>query len=84
MKKYNLAPGDFPDIQDFQSKLQEMDFTKFNRLKQKMIDDVEQVLGNDFPRLMEALPRVEYGAAGPSPTGAVPKSPSGGDDSNPW
>lgn len=96
MKKYNLAPGDFPDIADFQSKLQEMDFTKFNRLKQKMVDDVEQVLGNDFPRLMEALPRVDYGPSsggnsalppGRGGGGAFPPpvpSSKAGDDSNPW
>ena len=53
MKKYNLAPGDFPDIRDFQEKLTEMDFTKFHSLKQKLIDDIEGVLGNDIPRLME-------------------------------
>ena len=53
MKKYNLAPGDFPDIRDFQEKLSEMDFTKFHSLKQKLIDDIEGVLGNDIPRLME-------------------------------
>ena len=53
MKKYNLAPGDFPDIRDFQDKLSEMDFTKFHGLKQKLIDDIEGVLGNDIPRLME-------------------------------
>ena len=53
MKRYNLAPGDFPDIRDFQEKLAEMDFTKFHSLKQKLVDDVEGVLGNDIPRLME-------------------------------
>jgi hypothetical protein len=57
MKKYNLAPGDFPDIADFQSKLAEMDFTRFSGLKQKYIDDAEQVMSAEFPRLMEALPR---------------------------
>ena len=55
MKKYNLAPGDFPDIRDFQEKLTEMDFTKFHSLKQKLIDDIEGVLGNDIPRLMEGI-----------------------------
>lgn len=55
MKKYNLAPGDFPDIRDFQEKLSEMDFTKFHGLKQKLIDDIEGVLGNDIPRLMEGM-----------------------------
>ena len=29
MKKYNLAPGDFPDISDMQGKLREFDFSKF-------------------------------------------------------
>ena len=57
VKKYNLAPGDFPDIRDFQDKLSELDFSKFHGLKQKLIDDVETVLANDIPRLMEALPR---------------------------
>jgi len=88
MKKYNLAPGDFPDIRDFQDKLTEQvrspsrvlnipprcypiltvathdddgcggqDFSKFHGLKQRLIDDVETVLSNDIPRLMEALPR---------------------------
>ena len=57
MKKYNLAPGDFPDIRDFQDKLTELDFSKFHGLKQKLIDDVETVLANDIPRLMGALPR---------------------------
>mmetsp|Transcript_15514 Transcript_15514/g.21240 ORF Transcript_15514/g.21240 Transcript_15514/m.21240 type:complete len:542 (-) Transcript_15514:186-1811(-) len=57
MKKFCLAPGDFPDMHDFQEKLREHDFSKFNTLKQRLIDDAETVLGNDFPRLMEALPR---------------------------
>lgn len=63
MKKYNLSPGDFPDINDFQIKLAEQDFTKFHHSRQKMIDDVESVLSQDFPRLMEALPRLDPSAA---------------------
>mmetsp|Transcript_33106 Transcript_33106/g.33711 ORF Transcript_33106/g.33711 Transcript_33106/m.33711 type:complete len:528 (+) Transcript_33106:87-1670(+) len=57
LKRYNLAPGDFPDLNDFRSKLAEQDFTKFAPLKAKMIDDLDQVLSVDIPRLMEALPR---------------------------
>jgi hypothetical protein len=57
MKKYNLAPGDFPDIEDYRSKLAEQEFSKFSPLKQKLLDDVETVLSVDLPRLMEALPR---------------------------
>ena len=57
MKKYLLAPGDFPEIESFKSIAREQDFTKFPSLKQKLIDDVEHVLGKDIPRLMDALPR---------------------------
>jgi Domain of unknown function (DUF5600) len=59
MKKYNLSPGDFPDIDAFQIKLADQDFTKFHHSRQKLIDDVESVLSQDFPRLMEALPRLD-------------------------
>ena len=57
MSRYTLAPGDFPDIAEFKSKLMELDFTKFSSLKEKLIKDVDMVLGSDLPRLMEALPR---------------------------
>lgn len=62
MKKNNLAPGDFPEINDYQSKLKEMEFTKFHSLKQKLIDDIDGVMATDIPRLMEALPRSLDGA----------------------
>jgi hypothetical protein len=88
LKKYNLASGDFPEINDFRAKLQEQDFTKFAALKQKLIDDSEQVLGVEFPRLMEALPRAqsEINAS----KNMVPTAPvvevvsSGNDSSNPF
>lgn len=57
MKRYNLAPGDFPDLADMRSKLAEMDFTKFSTLRMKLIEELEVVLSVDIPRLMEALPR---------------------------
>ncbi len=98
MKKFNLAPGDFPDMVDFQGKLAEQDFTKFHSLKPKLIEDAEQVLGYDFPRLMEALPRSNDTFA--TQANLVPKandpliyenttaavaSPFGAeDDNNPW
>ena len=57
LKKYNLAAGDFPEIENFRSILREKDFTKFNALKPKIIDEIDNVMGVDFPRLMDALPR---------------------------
>lgn len=97
MKKFNLAPGDFPNIDDYRTKLAEHDFTKFHSLKQKLIDDAEQVLGLEFPRLMEALPRsvdsfapkpiLEQAAPPlvyPNPPPGEEGNPFGGDDSNPF
>jgi hypothetical protein len=72
MKKYNLAAGDFPDFEDYKSKLKELDFKKFSTLNTKMISDMESCMGTDFPRLMEALP----------PIGNTSGS-SGGPDSQP-
>jgi hypothetical protein len=56
MKKYNLSPGDFPDIQSFSSKLAESKFTEFNTLKDKQIEELDRVLNVDIPKLMELLP----------------------------
>jgi hypothetical protein len=70
MKRFNLSPGDFPDLADFQMKLADQDFTKFHNLRQKLIDDAETVLSQDFPRLLEALPRLEAAAAAASAASA--------------
>jgi EH domain-containing protein 1 len=57
LKRYNLSPGDFPNIHDFQGKLAEIDFSTFSVLKQPLVDTAEHALSIDIPRLMEALPR---------------------------
>lgn len=56
LKKYNLAPGDFPDITGFSSKLRETKFAEFSTLSQKQIDALDVVLNTDIPHLMEELP----------------------------
>lgn len=56
MKKYNLAPGDFPDITQFSAKLNESKFNEFSAINQKQIDELDSVLSNDIPKLMEQLP----------------------------
>jgi len=91
MKKFNLPPGDFPDIADFKSKLEEQDFSKFHSLKQKYIDDAEHVMSTEFPRLMEALPRSmdSYPVNAPPPVNAPvvfpsPPPPPFAQDDNPW
>lgn len=76
MKKYNLAPGDFPDIEDFKSKLAEQDFTKFNNFKPRLVEEAEGVLSVEFPRLMEALPRCQDGYAPQAMLATAPANPS--------
>ena len=40
MKQYNLAPGDFPDLDTFRSKCEELNFAKFPKLKPKLLQVV--------------------------------------------
>lgn len=94
LKRHNLAAGDFPDLEDFRSKLREHDFSKFQALRPKMIDEIETVMGSDFPRLMEALPRPDNSLApsAPEPGYQAPLvydppravATAHFDDSNPW
>ena len=56
MKKYNLSPGDFPDIQTFSSKLADTKFAEFHTLKEEQIAMLETCLTSDIPKLMEELP----------------------------
>ena len=55
LKKYNLAAGDFPDIQAFAAKLNEVKFADFHSLSQKQIDELDQVLNVDIPSLMAVI-----------------------------
>lgn len=84
MKRWSLAPGDFPDIHHLQDILREQEFSKFHSLKQKLIDEAEFVLGHDFPRLMDALPqgpKVESQQYGGVVAIAAAKDPL---EDNPW
>lgn len=56
LKKYNLAAGDFPEIQAFAAKLKEVKFQELAPLNTKYIDDLERVLTEEIPQLMSQLP----------------------------
>ena len=56
MKKYNLSPGDFPDINTFSEKLKDVKFSEFSSLKEEQITLLEKCLTVDIPKLMEELP----------------------------
>eukprot|EP00978_Attheya_sp_CCMP212_P000003 scaffold9_cov58-Attheya_sp.AAC.3 len=81
MKKYNLVPGDFPDINEFSAKLKEVKFSEFESLKQSQIEALDHALESDIPKLMEDLPsekdtpetlRAKMGKAAISNTSNVP------------
>ena len=81
LKKYNLAPGDFPEITSFSSKLREVKFTEFNTLSEKQIAGLDEILNKDIPALMEQLPserdspetlRAKMGAASIGSMASVP------------
>jgi len=78
MKKYNLSPGDFPDINAFSQKLKDVKFSEFSALKEGQIELLEKCLTSDIPKLMEELPserdtpeilRRKMGAASANPNG---------------
>jgi EH domain-containing protein 1 len=56
LKTYNLAAGDFPEIQSFALKLNETKFWEFNTLSEKQIDALDNVLNTEIPALMAQLP----------------------------
>ncbi|GIY29902.1 EH domain-containing protein 1 [Caerostris extrusa] len=55
-REHHLPPGDFPDIRDMQEKLLDMDFTKFQPLKPRLLDAVDKMLAEDIARLMAQIP----------------------------
>lgn len=50
MKQHNLAPGDFPDLEPFRAKLADTNFIKFPKLKTKMLEDLDEVIGRSLSR----------------------------------
>ncbi|XP_064408016.1 EH domain-containing protein 1b [Latimeria chalumnae] len=51
-REHQISPGDFPSLKKMQELLQTEDFTKFNSLKPKLLDAVDDMLANDIARLM--------------------------------
>jgi len=60
-KKYQLPVGDFPIIARFQEQLTAYDFSKFAKLNPKVIQAMDQVLGDDIPKLMKQFPQETVG-----------------------
>uniref|UniRef100_A0A8D0VRK8 EH domain-containing protein 1 n=1 Tax=Sus scrofa TaxID=9823 RepID=A0A8D0VRK8_PIG len=51
-REHQISPGDFPSLRKMQELLQSQDFSKFQALKPKLLDTVDDMLANDIARLM--------------------------------
>ncbi|XP_059811191.1 EH domain-containing protein 1 [Hemitrygon akajei] len=58
-REHQISPGDFPGLKKMQEHLQMMDFTKFQSLKPKLLDMVDDMLANDIARLMTMVRQEE-------------------------
>ncbi|CAD5225809.1 unnamed protein product [Bursaphelenchus okinawaensis] len=58
-KEHNISPGDFPDVDKMRENLQNADFTKFNAIKPRLLEVVDEMLANDIARLMSQIPQEE-------------------------
>ncbi|KAG9263233.1 EH domain-containing protein 1-like [Astyanax mexicanus] len=65
-KEYQISPGDFPKLSKMQEILAIQDFSKFQTIKPKLMEAVEDMLTNDIARLMVLVRQEE--AATPSQT----------------
>uniref|UniRef100_A0A670HTA5 EH domain containing 3 n=1 Tax=Podarcis muralis TaxID=64176 RepID=A0A670HTA5_PODMU len=52
VQEHQISPGDFPNLKKMQEQLQAQDFSKFQPLKTKLLDAVEDMLTNDIAQLM--------------------------------
>ncbi|KAH0627701.1 hypothetical protein JD844_003824 [Phrynosoma platyrhinos] len=51
-REHQISPGDFPNLKKMQEQLQGQDFSKFQPLKAKLLDAVEDMLAHDIAQLM--------------------------------
>jgi EH domain-containing protein 1 len=51
-KEYHLPVGDFPNVDHFREILSTYNIDKFEKLKPKMIQTIDDMLSNDLPELI--------------------------------
>ncbi|KAK6154449.1 hypothetical protein DH2020_008697 [Rehmannia glutinosa] len=54
-REHHLPAGDFPNADQFREKLSGYSIDKFERLKPKMIQSVDDMLGYDIPQLLKSF-----------------------------
>lgn len=47
-REHGISPGDFPDVDKMRENLQNADFTKFNAIKPRLLEVVDEMLANDI------------------------------------
>ncbi|XP_073280807.1 EH domain-containing protein 1-like [Primulina huaijiensis] len=52
-REHHLPPGDFPNVEHFRDVLSGYSLDKFEKLKPKMIQSVDEMLGYDIPDLLK-------------------------------
>lgn len=52
-REFHLPAGDFPNVEHFREVLGGYSFDRFEKLKPKMIQDVDDMLGYDIPELLK-------------------------------
>ncbi|XP_056646227.1 EH domain-containing protein 3 [Diorhabda carinulata] len=55
-REHHISPGDFPELKKMQEVLINLDFSKFNPIKPKLLDIVERMLSDDISLLMAKIP----------------------------
>ncbi|XP_060704661.1 EH domain-containing protein 3 isoform X1 [Hemiscyllium ocellatum] len=58
-REHQISPGDFPNTKKMQDLLQGQDFAKFQPLKLKLLETVDDMLGNDIAQLMTLVRQEE-------------------------
>nr|XP_014352838.1 PREDICTED: EH domain-containing protein 3 [Latimeria chalumnae] len=58
-REHQISPGDFPNIKRMQDQLQGHDFNKFQPLKSKLLETVDDMLANDIAQLMQLVRQEE-------------------------
>eukprot|EP00730_Choanoeca_flexa_P016533 TRINITY_DN7837_c0_g1_i3.p1 TRINITY_DN7837_c0_g1~~TRINITY_DN7837_c0_g1_i3.p1 ORF type:complete len:581 (+),score=161.90 TRINITY_DN7837_c0_g1_i3:79-1821(+) len=87
-RQYHLPVGDFPNIEHFTNCIKDYDFSKFPKLDEEIIAQMDQVLSRDVPKLMNQFPpeREDAGqAAQAAPVGVKEAAPvAGGNPFDPF
>ncbi|ORX91088.1 hypothetical protein K493DRAFT_317542 [Basidiobolus meristosporus CBS 931.73] len=81
-QKHNLSPGDFPNVEIFKEGLKRYKFADFSKFNQRILDNVDEALSKDFPRLMDQLPQTTTNESSGVPM--TPANPFETDSTSQW